>query len=414
MWQEKHELHAAVMRERFQKQAETEERKRQELAQKEELKALEQKRKIQKLKQKQYDKFSTKNIVGLSSQEQERYKKIKRSTKSYLYDRLVKPKIVNCTEEEKFILEKHGLHTSKAADELDWSVYKVQRYGIFFGFYTADQIRNRPKGRPAGSNKPPKVLKGRVYKFVATEEIDKIIQSEIPMKQVVAATGWSLAAIRRRRIALGIGRTKKWNLKYPSNPEIDQVMREFPGSYTKVSTIIGWPIWAVERRMTELNLKNDNHRLRNDEQEIVDLLKFHHGCIADVRRELKKMGKGRSERFVKRIRDNHNIQLTKVIVFPSKKGTTPAIDKYIQSLIEMSNKKRDDYFRLLSNTIPMKLSANRIASVTNINRRTIDSYVKNGWLPVDKKEFVQFLIDQCDFAMSKMQNIESHEAARYA
>jgi hypothetical protein len=180
-------------------------------------------------------------------------------------------------------------------------------------------------------------------------------------------------------------------------------MRAYPGEYVKVGSLIEWPVWAVERRMAELKVgKGKAHRYRDDEAEIVQLLRITQGCIADVRRILAKQGQPRTERFVKNIRDKHGIPLTKKIVLPSRKGQTEALDGFIRSLLELSTRKRKEYFQALHSALPSVLPRNVIANLIHVSRKTIDNYVKQGWLPIEKSEFVQFLIDQCDY-MSTMQ-----------
>jgi hypothetical protein len=328
------------------------------------------------------------------------------------YDRFRRPEKLKCTEEEIAILHKHGLHTSRAAKELDWSAERVMRYGLSLGVFTEEDLIARigRKGRPKNPPKPPQAKQERQRKYVSTPEIDALIISETPTKDIAQQIGWPRQAIWKRRKEIGHGRPVG-SPKYHATPEIDKVMRTYPGEFTKVGSIIDWPVWAVERRMKELNVGNGtNYRFRDDEAEIVQLLKDNQGCIADVRRILKAKGQSRTEKFVKTIRDKHGIVFTKKIVIPSTKGQTKALDGFVQSLLELSTRKRKEYFQTMHRALPEVLSRSVISNLIHVSRKTIDSYVKQGWLPIEKNEFVQFLIDQCDY-MSAMQGNEHQETA---
>lgn len=319
------------------------------------------------------------------------------------YDQFRRPKKLKCSDEEIAILRKHGLHTSRAAKELKWSELRVMRYSLSLGIFTEEDLiaRKGRKGRPKNPPKPPKVKQDR-RKYIPTPEIDALIVSAMSTKVITEQTGWPRDAIWKRRKELGHGRPVGCP-KYHATPEIDKVMRTYPGEYTKVGLLIDWPVWAVERRMTELNVgKGKMHRYRDDEAEIVQLLKDNQGCIADVRRILEKKGQLRTELFVRKIRDKHGITLTKKIVVPSTKGKTGALDGYIQTLLELSTRKRKEYFQTMHAALPSVLPRSVIANLIRVSRKTIDNYVNQGWLPIEKSEFVQFLIDQCDY-MSTMQ-----------
>jgi hypothetical protein len=285
------------------------------------------------------------------------------------------------------------------------------RYGLALGIFTEEDLNARKgrKGRPKNPPKPPKVKQDR-RKYIPTPEIDALIASDTPMKVITEQIGWPRHIIWKRRKEIGHGRPVGCP-KYHATPEIDKVMRAYPGEYTKVGSLINWPVWAVERRMTELNVgKGKAHRYRDDEAEIVQLLKDNQGCVADVRRILAKKGQPRTERFVKNIRDKHGITLTKKIVPPSKKGKTEALDGFIHSLLELSTRKRKEYFQNMHAALPSVLPRSVIANLIRVSRKTIDNYVNQGWLPVEKSEFVQFLIDQCDY-MSTVQGNGYQETA---
>lgn len=314
------------------------------------------------------------------------------------YNRLTVPKVLNCTDEQKDVIRFHGLHTSRAAKQLGWSENRVQRYGLALGVFTLADLKARSgkKGRPAG---PPKVKEVRPRKnasrYQLTDEITEVLRSGKPITEICEATGWPRSIVYLRMKQLSIKRT---TVKYHPDDATDEVMRDYPGQFTKVSIITGWPVWAVERRMDELKLVNPTSRYRDDTEELVRLLEKHQGCIADVQRALKKEGKIRGHDAIMKVRDEHGIKMTKEIIRPSRKNFTPAMDDYIQQLIKMSDRRRNEYLKSAFAALPTTLSRAIIANLTGISRKTIDSYVNKGWITLGKKEFLQFIIDQCDYA----------------
>ena len=175
----------------------------------------------------------------------------------------------------------------------------------------------------------------------------------------------------------------------------------FFNSLCKVAVLTGWSPDAVIRRMCELGLC-DPARRRDDEEQVVALLKEHGGSIVDVVRTLRNSPQPRSNRYVAAIRRKYRVQRTKPP--SSRRGLTPGIDQYIESLLELSTRKRAEYLRFLSQSLPPQVSAELASCVLSLSRKTINNYVNQGWFPRAKSDFIKFIINQCEYTMSEMRH----------
>lgn len=314
--------------------------------------------------------------------------------------------------EDAEILRRHGIHTSRAAKELRWSPKRVQSACVALGIFDQATLtaRRGRKGRPRGPSPGNRPSDERVEKYPMTAEIDEILRTASgSIAEAMRRTAYPRSIIRKRMIELELVRTDSAGRvsarSFHEIPDVDAIMRAFPGKHAKVAVLTGWSRHSVMWRMRQLGL-SDPARRRDDEAQIVALLEEHGGSLVDVVRALRNGSQPRSEKYIAAIRRKYSVPRTKPRSRPIRRDLTPGIDRYIESLLGLSAQKRAEYFRFLSLSLPPQLSAELAAAILSLSRRTINNYVNQGWFPHAKRDFINFIINQCEYSMSEMRQKE--------
>jgi len=269
------------------------------------------------------------------------------------------------------------------------------------------------RGRPPGPPKPVVVKEPRHPKYEFNPLMDHVLRScEGVVKTACELLELPRHAVRNRMRELGIETANpgghRFQRQYIPTPEIDDIMRKYPHRISRIMAMTNWSMDAVIRRTAELGIPPEE---KVTEDEIVSLLKTHQGCVGDVYKAIKASKRRISEKTISVVRERHQIPLTKPHHRGHTKNPTVALDKYIASLMRMTAVNRGRYLRSLRATLPDKIPVQRISAIMNVSIKTISNYRSQGWLSLEKNEFVDFIVAQCDFAsMSEMPTGDSKKA----
>lgn len=308
--------------------------------------------------------------------------------------------ILVCTPEQKSVLRKHGANISLSAKELGWPIRKTQRYAAKLGLVASSELIDRKHAAEstcALSGCAPNQAKKPAPLYCTSEQESILRKYGVNVDMAARELRWSVDKVQRYASELGIvspgtfARRSRNRLGQPrqSSDDIDDLMRRLGRQVKKVATLIGWPVGSVANRMDKLGVTRDSDELR-----IAQLLTTHKGCSEEVA-----LLTQRTASFVDRVRSRHGISKPPATSGP--RNSTAAWDKYISLILALSVRKANQYLTLLRRCLPATLSSARLSAVTGISRKTINKYLREGWLPSQRQEFVLFLESQIAFTREK-------------